>query len=99
MNSKHTLGFDDPDIKKGNPIASNRFRWQTYIKVTDEPMESEWDATKEDAKIHAAKYLIKQFDKFKVDDMVVKIFNEMNYKEKPIIITLEDAYEIIKKAT
>lgn len=86
--------LETEDIRRGNPIASNRFRWQTYTIDTDEPMESEWDATKQDAINHAAKYLIKQFNKFKKDDMVVKVFNEMNYKAKPTIITLQDAYRL-----
>ena len=35
-----TYELDTEETKKGNPIASMRFRWQTYTKDTDEPMES-----------------------------------------------------------
>lgn len=84
------------ETKRGNPIASNRFRWQTYTKDTDEPMESEWAQFKNDAIRLAAKYLVKQFDKFGKDDMVVKIFNEMMYKQPPMVITLDDARRIIE---
>ncbi|MGI8600287.1 MAG: hypothetical protein ACR2KB_13630, partial [Chitinophagaceae bacterium] len=83
------------ETKKGNPIATMRFRWQTYTKDTDEPLESDWSKLKYDAIRCAAKYLIRQFNKFKKDDMVVKVFNEMNYKEKPTVITLQNAYKIV----
>lgn len=79
------------DIKKGNPVAQNRYRWQTWGKYTDEPYESDWCQFKKDAIRCAEKYLIRQFNKFQKDDIVVKIFNEMNYRELPMIITLEDA--------
>lgn len=82
------------ETKKGNPIASNRFRWQTYTKATDDACESEWASTKDEAVRLAARDLIRQFEKFKKDDLIVKIFNEMNYKSKPTIITLDDAYKI-----
>jgi hypothetical protein len=82
------------EIVKGNPIASMRFRWQTYSKDTDEPLESEWAQFKSDAIKCASRYLIRQFNKFQKDDMIVKVFNEMNYKQKPTIITLADAYKI-----
>lgn len=87
--------LEKEETRKGNPIASNRFRWQTYTKDTDEPMESEWEQFKWDAIRHAAKYLIRQFNKFGKDDMNVKVFNEMNYKSKPTVITLQDAYKIV----
>lgn len=77
----------DDKANKGNPIASMRFRWQTYTKDTDEPLESEWEQFKSAA--------IKQFDKFKKDDIIVKVFNEMNYTKKPVVITLQDAYNLI----
>ncbi len=85
----------DKDIKQGNPIASMRFRWQTWTKDTDEPMESEWEQFKNVAIRVGARYLIGQFHKWGKDDMVVKVFNEMNYKAKPTVITLQDAYKII----
>lgn len=84
-NTKHT---------PGNPIASMRFRWQTYNAV-DEPMESEWSQHKEDAIKCAARCLVREFEKFGVTDMVVKVFNEMNYKQQPVIITLDEAKKII----
>ena len=80
------------EIKKGNPIASMRFRWQTYTKDTDEPLESEWARTERDAIISAQSYLIRQYKKFGKDELVVKVFNEMNYKKPPFIITLQDAF-------
>jgi hypothetical protein len=86
-----SLEEDKP--KKGNPLAQNRFRWQTWSKDTDEPLESEWSQTKAEAVRLSSRYLIRQFEKFGKDDMVVKIFNEMNYKSKPTIITLEEAYK------
>jgi hypothetical protein len=89
---KHT---EDESIRKGNPIASMRFRWQTYSKDTDVPYESEWSQLKNDAIRQGARYLISQFEKFGKDDLVVKVFNEMNYKQKPTVITLEDARQII----
>lgn len=76
---------------KGNPIAQNRFRYQTWSKDTDEPYESEWTETKDEAIKAAHRVLLREFTKFGVTDMVVKVFNEMNYKQKPIVITLEDA--------
>ncbi len=81
---------------KGNPIASMRFRWQTWSKHTDEPYESEWSQLKSDAIKQAARHLVYQYKKFGVDDMVVKIFNEMNYKQSPTVITLDDAYKILR---
>lgn len=84
---------DEP--KKGNPIAKNRYRWQTWTKDTDEPMESEWEQFKDVAIRVAARYLIRQFNKFGKDDMNVKVFNEMNYKQEPTVITLQDAYKIV----
>jgi hypothetical protein len=83
------------EIKKGNPIATMRFRWQTFTKDTDEPMESEWEQFKADAIKLAARDLVRNFNKWGKDDMVVKIFNEMNYKSKPTVITLQDAYKIL----
>lgn len=83
-------------MRKGNPIASCRFRWQTFDKVHDYPFESEWDSTRADAIRNAAKYLIKEFNRFGKDDIVVKIFNEMNTGQKPTIITLEQSYKIIE---
>lgn len=80
--------------KKGNPIAQNRFRFQTWTKDTDEPLESEWAQLKKDAIRLAACLLVREFEKFGKDDMVVKIFNEMNYKQKPTVITLEEARKI-----
>lgn len=85
--------------KRGNPIAEMRFRWQTWTKDTDEPLESEWSQLKKDAMWHAAKYLVRQFEKFQKDDMVVKVFNEMNHKQKPTIITLDDARRILNNQT
>lgn len=90
-----SLEPDKEETKKGNPIAQNRFRWQTWTKDTDEPMESEWAQSKSEAVRLAEKYLIKQFEKFGKDDMIVKVFNEMNYKQKPTIITLESALQTI----
>lgn len=90
--------IETEEIKRGNPIARMRFRWQTYTKDTDEPMESEWEQLKNDAVKHAANYLIRQFNKFGKDDMIVKVFNEMNYKQKPTVITLQDAYKITNKS-
>lgn len=87
--------METEEIKKGNPVASMRFRWQTYGKHNDEPYESEWEQFKADAIRLGARYLIKCFDKWGKDDMVVKVFNEMNYKSKPTVITLQDAYKII----
>lgn len=84
------------ESKKGNPIAQMRFRWQTYTKDTDEPMESEWAQFKNDAIRQGAKCLIRCFNKWGKDDMNVKVFNEMNYKSKPTVITLQDAYKIIE---
>lgn len=88
--------IDEDAPKKGNPIASMRFRWQTYTNdAEDYPLESEWAQTKYEAIRLSARYLIREFEKFKKDDMVVKIFNEMNYKQKPTVITLTDAYKIV----
>lgn len=87
--------METEEIKKGNPIATMRFRWQTFTKDTDEPMESEWEQFKADAIRLAARDLIRNFNKWGKDDMVVKVFNEMNYKSKPTVITLQDAYKII----
>lgn len=87
--------METAEIKKGNPVASMRFRWQTFTKDTDEPMESEWEQLKTDAIRLGARDLIRNFNKWGKDDMVVKVFNEMNYKQKPTVITLQDAYKII----
>lgn len=87
--------METEEIKKGNPIASMRFQWQTYTKDTDEPMESEWEQFKKDAIRQGAKYLIRCFNKWGKDDMVVKVFNCMNWKQEPTVITLQDAYKII----
>lgn len=81
---------------KGNPIASMRFRWQTYTKDTDEPMESEWEQLKSDAVKHGKNYLKWHYKKFGSDDMVVKVFNEMNRNQMPIVITLKDALVVLK---
>lgn len=82
-------------VKNGNPIARNRFRWQTYTKETDEPMESEWEQFKNVAIQQAAKYLIRNFNKWGIDDINVKVFNEMNHMSRPTVITLQDALKII----
>ncbi len=87
--------LETEQVKKGNPIATMRFRWQTYTKDTDEPMDSEWEQFKNVAIRQAAKYLIRCFNKWGKDDMNVKVFNEMNYKSKPTVITLQDAYKIV----
>jgi hypothetical protein len=87
--------LETEQVKKGNPIATMRFRWQTYAKEPDEPMESEWEQFKNVAIRQGAKYLVRCFNKFGKDDMNVKVFNEMNYKSKPTVITLQDAYKII----
>jgi hypothetical protein len=84
------------EIKKGNPIASMRFRWQIYLKDTDESYDSEWSQLKSDAIKCAARYLIRNYDKFGKDDIVVKVFNEMNYKQTPTIITLDDARKLLQ---
>lgn len=88
------MHMETDEKRKGNPIATCRFRWQTYTKVEDYPLESEWEQFKSIAIMVAARYLIRQFNKFKKDDMIVKVFNEMNYKAKPTIITLDDAYRL-----
>jgi hypothetical protein len=94
---KSILMYSETEEKtKGNPIASNRFRWQTYTKDTDEPMDSEWSQFKGEAIKQGARYLVKQFAKFGKDDMVVKVFNEMNYKSKPTVIILDEAYKILR---
>lgn len=80
-------------VRKGNPIAEFRFRHQTYIKSTDEPLESEWCQLKEDAIKDAKRRLIHQYKRFGETDMIVKVFNEMNYKQAPVVITLEEALE------
>lgn len=77
---------------KGNPIASMRYRYQTYTKDTDEPLESEWEQIKKDAIKHGANVLISEYRKFGKDDMVVKVFNEMNHNEPPVVITLDEAF-------
>ena len=84
--------------RKGNPIASARFRWQVYMKDEDYPMESEWEQFENVAIKVGARYLIRNFEKFKKDDIVVKVFNEMNWQRSPKIITLQDAYKIITNA-
>lgn len=82
------------NTKQGNPIAGMRFRWQTY-DANDQPMSSEWSQLKADAIRCAARCLVREFEKFGVTDMTVKVFNEMNYKQAPVIITLEDARKIL----
>lgn len=37
------------ETKKGHPVASMRFRWQTYDKHNGTPYESEWEQIKQDA--------------------------------------------------
>lgn len=90
------MNYESEEKRKGNPIAANRFRWQTWTKDTDEPMESEWAQDKSEAIKQAARYLVREIKRFGKDDMVVKVFNEMNYKRPPTIITLEQAYKIIE---
>lgn len=85
--------MESKTVRKGNPIAEFRFRYQTYTKSTDEPLESEWCQLKNDAVKDAKRTLVRQYKKFGVTDMVVKIFNEMNRKQEPIVITLEEALE------
>ena len=74
-----------------NPAAEFRFRFQTYTKDDDIPCESEWFQLKADAIRCGKRELVRQFTKFGKDDLIVKVFNEMNSKQQPIIITLEDA--------
>jgi hypothetical protein len=95
MKQTNKAAYTEPEDKpkRGNPIAQFRYRWQTYNEK-DEPMESEWSQIKSDAIKCAARDLIREHKKFGVTDMTVKIFNEMNYKEAPIVMTLEDAYKI-----
>lgn len=81
--------------KRGNPIAQNRFRWQTYSIDGNDPYESEWTQLKSDAVKQAARWLIRSFEKWGKDDMIVKVFNEMNSRQAPTVITLEDAYKMI----
>ena len=81
------------DFKRGNPIAQNRFRWQTYSKDGIEPYESEWTQLKSNAIKQAEKWLIRSFEKCGKDDMIVKVFNEMNHQQAPTVITLQDAYK------
>lgn len=87
--------IEEDKPRKGNPIASMRYRWQTYTKDTDLPCESEWEQLKQDAIYQGAKCLVKQNTKFGTDDLVVKVFNCMNHKEKPVVITLEFAKQIL----
>lgn len=76
--------------RKGNPIASMRWRYQSYTKDTDEPCESEWAPTKANA-IELAKWnLLREFKKFGKDDIVMKVYNEMNHKQPMIVITLDE---------
>lgn len=90
----HTVETED-EVKKGNPIASMRFRYQSYTKDTDEPCQSEWCQLKSDAIKYACQDLVRDFKKFGKDDIVMKVFNEMNYKQPPIVITLEYALKFV----
>lgn len=84
----------DDSVRKGNPIASCRFRFQMFDKE-DYPLESEWTQFKSDAIKCAARWLIKDAEKWGNTGEVIKVFNEMNWKLKPTVITLYDAYKII----
>lgn len=81
----------EEETKKGNPIARMRFRYQSYTKDTDEPCQSEWCQLKSDAIKYACMELVRDFKKFGKDEIVMKVFNEMNHKQPPIVITLEYA--------
>lgn len=78
-------------MAKGNPMSEMRFRRSIFINGSDDSLDSEWEATRDDAIKHGAKSLIRKFEKFGETNLIVKIFNEMNHKQKPIVITFRDA--------
>lgn len=76
--------------KKGNPIASMRFRAQSWTIDDDMPYESEWFQLMDDAIKYAKRVLKDDFHKAGNKNLIViKIFNEMNYKQPPVIIKYE----------
>lgn len=83
------------ETRKGNPIARFRFRYQTFTIPEDYPLESEWEQFKDVAIRCAAKTLIHNFKKFGRDDLVCKVFDEMNHKKAPYVITLQKAYKLL----
>lgn len=89
-----TYEIEESETRKGNPIAQNRYRYQTYTKDTDEPLQSEWAQFKNDAIKWGALELIRDFEKTGTDNIIVKVFNDMNRKAKPVVITLEEALKI-----
>lgn len=81
--------------RRGHPTAQMRFRYQTYLIEGDYPLESEWTQFKSDAIRFAAKDLIREFNKTGTDTIITKVYNEMNRKQPPIVITLEMANNLI----
>jgi hypothetical protein len=92
------MGYEleiENDERRGNPSARMRYQWQTYSLDGETPYESEWAQTKEEAIRQSAKHLIWAFNKWGKDDMIIKIFNNMNHKKEPIVLTLADARKVI----
>jgi uncharacterized protein involved in tellurium resistance len=86
-------------ITRGNPMVGMRFRWQTWTVKDDSPLESEWSQTKSIAIYEAEKHLLFIYNQFGENDVVVKIFNEMNHNQPPVIVTLEQAMNRKKMIT
>lgn len=72
-----------------------RFRWQIFSKDGENGYESEWEQFKAVAIKLAARDLVRNFERSSVDNIIAKVFNEMNSKQPPVVITLDDARKIL----
>jgi len=82
---------------KGNPLAQNRFQWKLYTVDTDEPIDGYWEQLKKDAIYTGCQNLVREFNKFGTTNLVVKVWNCMNTKQPPMVITLDEAKVILNK--